>query len=130
MTENAILVLCAAHSFGFALFHLLFWRLFDWPASLRTAGTANRAILPIANACLIYLFSAVGAVCLMFPQALLHSELGRALLAGMAGFWCLRLLLQFAYLRRRHPLVQGLNVAFVLGAGLFAWPLFALAPLA
>ena len=121
MDASLPLLLCAAHSFGFALFHAGFWRLFDWPHSLREAGRANRAILQIANACLIYLFSAVGLLCLLQAQALQHTPLGRALLLGMAGFWLLRLALQFVWLRLNHPLVHGLSLLFAAGAALFVW---------
>lgn len=120
---QTLLLLCALHSFGFALFHLAFWRLFDWPRSLRDTSRPNRAIVQIANLQLIWVFVAVGLVCLLYPDEIVHTGPGRALLAGMALFWAIRCLAQLLWLRINHPLVHTLSALFVLGALLFALPL-------
>lgn len=124
MSAKTLLFLCAAHSFGFALFHLGFWRLFGWPRTLQATTLPNRAILQIANVQLVWVFTAVGLLCLCFPTELAGTPLGRAVLAGMAAFWMIRLAGQFVWLRMRHPLVHVLSVLFALGALLFAAPLF------
>ena len=123
MSVDTILLLCALHSFGFALFHLGFWRLFGWPGTLAGTTRANRAILQIANLQLVWVFAGVGLLCLLHPSALAHTPLGRAVLAGMSAFWLIRLGAQFVWLRIHHPLVHALSVLFACGALLFAWPL-------
>lgn len=124
MTAPSLLLLCGIHSLAFALFHVGFWKLFKWPGSLRDTGLPNRAIVQIANVQLIWVFLVAAALCLLYPQDLVATAVGRAFLLGMSLFWVLRLAVQFVWLRIRHPLVQGLNLAFVLGAVLFALPLF------
>ena len=123
VAADPVLVLCAAHSFALALFHVAFWRLFRWPATLRDTTFANRAILQIANVQLIWVFLGVAALCLWFPAELRGTPLGRAVLAGMSGFWIVRLIQQAVFLRMNHPLVHALSVVFAVGAALFAWPL-------
>lgn len=49
-----LIAACGLHSAAFALFHLAFWRLFDWPRSLQATTRPNRAILQIANAQLVW----------------------------------------------------------------------------
>lgn len=122
---TAVLMLCALHSFGFALFHLGFWRLFGWPRTLQSTTAANRAIIQIANVQLAWVFAGIGLLCVLYPAQLIATPLGRALLAGMAIFWTIRVVGQFIWLRIRHPLVHALTVAFASGAVLFALPLFA-----
>lgn len=121
MSTELLLLLCALHSFGFAAFHLLFWKLFDWPATLQATTLANRAILQIANGCLIYVCIAVGLACLLLPQELRATGLGRAFLLGMSGFWLFRLVLQFVWLRVNRPMVHVLSALFAIGALLFGW---------
>ncbi len=122
--NDPILMLCAAHSVALALFHIGFWKIFGWPKTLQQTTLANRAILQIANIQLIWVFLAVAALCLIYPAELRGTALGRAVLIGMSGFWIVRLIQQFVFLRVNHPLVHALSVVFALGAALFAWPLF------
>ena len=124
MTAQTLLLLCAIHSLGFALFHLAFWTLFKWPRSLAGTTRPNRAILQIANVQLVWVFLFVAALCLLYPRELAGTPLGRAFLLGMSGFWILRLATQFVWLRIHHPLVHVLSVAFAFGAVLFALAAF------
>lgn len=117
------LALCALHSAGFGVFHLAFWKLFDWPRSLATAGRVNSAIIQIANLRLAYVFFGIAALCLAYPEALRGTPLGRALLAGMALFWLCRIVEQWLFLRIHHFAVHALTALFALGAVLFAMPL-------
>ena len=122
---HAMLLLCALHSFGFALFHAGFWRLFDWPRSLQGTTLPNRAIAQIANLQLVWVFVGVGLLCLLYPGELSATPLGRAVLAGMSAFWIIRTAVQFVWLRVNHPMVHALTALFALGAILFAAPLLA-----
>ncbi len=123
MHIDPLLGLCAAHSFAFALFHVGFWKLFDWPRSLRPAGSVNVAVMQILNLRLSYVFLAVGALCLLYPADLRTTPLGRAVLLGMSGFWLGRTIEQFVFLRINQPLVHVLTAMFALGTVLFALPL-------
>ena len=114
-----LILACGLHSAAFALFHLGFWRLFDWPRTLQATTRPNRAILQIANAQLVWVFAGVALLCFAMPGELATTPLGRAVLAGVAVFWALRLVLQFVWLRVPHPLVHGLSVAFAVGAAMF-----------
>ena len=123
MATDVPLLLCAIHSFGFAAFHLAFWKLFGWRQTLRTATVADRAILQILNLRLIYVLLGVGVLCLAFTDDLLHTGLGRALLLGMSLFWVGRTIEQFVFLRIDRLPVHALTASFALGAILFALPL-------
>ena len=123
MSTQTLLLLCALHSFGFAAFHLAFWRLFDWPRSLRDTTRPNRAIVQIATLQLAWVFVAVGLACLLYPDEMTRTGPGRAILAGMALFWAIRCVAQLVWLRINHPLVHTLSALFALGVLLFAMPL-------
>lgn len=111
---------CGLRGVAFALFHLAFWRLFDWPRTLQATTRPNRAIAQIANAQLVWVFAGVSLLCFTMPDPLATTPVGRAVLAGMAAFWWLRLALQFVWLRLAHPLVHALSVLFASGALLFS----------
>lgn len=122
MATSAWITLAGVHALAFAVFHLAFWRLFDWPASLRTTTVANRAILQIANSQLVLVFACAGAACLWWRDSLAATPGGRALLLAMAGFWLLRLAGQVVWLRVHHAGVHALTAAFALGVVACAVP--------
>ncbi|MFC4727693.1 hypothetical protein [Coralloluteibacterium thermophilus] len=125
MSAETAILLAGIHSAGFAVFHLLFWRLFGWRQDLARLRPANRAIMQILNLRLTYVFVLVAVLCFGFAQALADTPLGHALLVGMSLFWLGRLVEQFVFLRYDHPALHALSALFAIGALLFAWPLFA-----
>ncbi|MEZ0472319.1 hypothetical protein [Luteimonas salinilitoris] len=124
MSNERLILLCGLHSLGFALFHLAFWKLFDWKHELRKVGLPTRAITQILNLRLVYVFAGIAAICFLFPAELYGTPLGRALLLFMALFWAGRTIEQFVFLRVNRPMVHVLTGLFVLGAVLFTLPLF------
>lgn len=124
-TLTVLLWLCAVHSLGFALFHVAFRKLFDWPRSLRSTTLANRAIIQILNLRLIWVLLCVTAALALLPGEIIGTRLGRALLAAMALFWVGRTIEQFIFLRINDRRVHVLTALFLLGAVLFGWAWFA-----
>lgn len=124
MSPDLLVQFCGVHSFAFALFHLGFWKLFDWKRDLEKVSLATRAVTQILNLRLIYFFLGIGALCFAFTRELHATPLGRALLVFMSLFWAGRTIEQFVFLRIDKPLVNVLTVLFVLGAILFALPVF------
>lgn len=118
-----IIFLCGFYSIGFALFHIFFWRLFDWKNDLKKLTTANRAIIQIANLRLIYFFLLVAFLCFTFPTELVTTPLGRCFLLGVSLFWLGRMVEQFIFLSVKSLIVHGLTILFALGVLLFALPL-------
>ena len=125
MNDQLMILLCGIYSLSFAVFHTLFWRLFRWKDDLNHLMPANKAIMQIANIRLIYFFVFVAAICFIFPQELSTTQLGRFFLAGMSLFWLGRAIEQFVFLKGiDHKMVHLLTYLFLLGAIMFAIPLF------
>ena len=82
-----IIYLCGFHSVLFAIFHMGFWKIFNWPSALKAIGKENRAIVQILNLRLIYLFLFTGFLCFVFTKDLYNTPLGKAFLIGMSVFW-------------------------------------------
>ncbi len=120
---NTILLICGLYSVGFAIFHMLFWRLFKWKDELKKLHFANRAIVQILNTRLIYFFLFVAFICFVYPDELLTSGIGRAFLAGISLFWFGRTIEQFVFLKVHNRYVHILTFVFIVGTILFALPL-------
>lgn len=79
-------------------------------------------MLQIANVQLVVVFLGIGLLCLAMPAQLAGSALARAVLAGMATFWLVRLAGQWIWLRVNRPLVHVLTALLTLGALAFSVP--------
>ena len=117
MTAAAAWILAAGvFNLALAAFHLLFWRLFGWPATLAASGTVNRGVTQILNLALTYLFGLAAGICLLFAADIAATALGRFWLAAMAGFWLARALIQPSFFGLRHALSLVLFGIFIVGA--------------
>ncbi|WP_316771626.1 hypothetical protein [Pedobacter frigiditerrae] len=121
-TVKYLIYLGGIYSIGFAIFHIYFWRLFDWKNDLQKLKAPNKAIIQIANLRLIYIFFGIALVCFVFPRELLSSKLGNAFLLGISLFWLGRTIEQFIFLRIKNKMVNILTALFILGTLLFAAP--------
>ncbi len=107
---------------AFAVFHLAFWRLFDWRRELLKLKPVNRGVLQVLNLRLTYVFLVVGFLCFFLPQDLLTTRLGLVLLGAVSLFCLMRAIEQLIFWK-----FDKISAAFVglflLGAGIFAVPL-------
>lgn len=117
---------------AFAVFHLLFSRLFNWREDLRTLTFANRCMVRVLNLCVTLVLALFAYVSLAHTRELLSSSLGLTLTASIALFWLVRAVQQVVVFGPRPRMSLWLFLVFVLGALLYgvpaaltAWPGFA-----
>lgn len=96
----AVIIFLGFYNLFFAVFHLLFWRLFKWNKEVQKLSFANRGIIQILNIQIIYYFVAVAIVCFCFTNELLTTYLGKVFLLGNSLFWIIRLVQQYIFLRK------------------------------
>lgn len=117
-------LVCGIYSIAFAIFHMLFWKIFGWKKDLAKLRPENRAIMQILNLRLIYVFLFAGVMCFVFPEELHTYAMGKTFMAGFSVFWLGRTVEQVVFLRVNHPAVHVLTAVFILGSILFAIPVF------
>ncbi len=108
---------------GFAVFHLFFWRLFDWKRDLASLTAVNRSVMQILNLCLTFLLLVMAYVSLFLRQAMLSTELGKTLLIAFALFWFLRMLEQVFLFEVKNRLSAVFTLIFLLGTILYILPI-------
>jgi hypothetical protein len=122
-SSKLIIYICGIYSAGFAVFHMLFWRLFNWKKDLKNISYVNRAITQILNFRLIYFFLFTSFICFTYAEELNTTSLGKAFLGGLSIFWLGRTIEQFLFLGYKNKYVNLLTVIFVVGTILFALPI-------
>ncbi|UKJ06090.1 hypothetical protein [Solitalea lacus] len=119
---KTIILLCGIFNIGFALFHIGFWKIFNWNSKLKKTGYINKAIMQILNVQITYYFLFTAAICFIYPSELLTTSLGHLFLMGSSLFWFIRTIQQFIFLRSNHYKVHVLTLLFVIGTLLFISP--------
>jgi len=122
-TSKILIYACGICSVAFAVFHMLFWKLFRWKEDLQKISLANKAIIQIANLRLNYIFLITGLACFLFPVDLRHTKPGNFFLIAMSLFWMGRTIEQFIFLRIRHLKIFILTILFIAASVLFLLPL-------
>ncbi len=121
MTASETLVVAGgAFNLAFAVFHLLFWRLFDWKDELSKLSFTNRAIVQALNLCLTFAFVIFAYVSFVHPRELVSTGLGQSLLVLVAVFWFLRAIEQVVFFRLRHWASWAFLGTFLGGTSLYA----------
>lgn len=85
-------------------------------------SVANRASLQISNLLLIFIFLLMAFLCFFYTNQLSDTETDRIILAGLSGFWVLRIITQFIFLAYNKTALHILTAAFIIGDVLFALP--------
>jgi hypothetical protein len=112
------------YNLGLVVFHLLFWRIFNWGEDLRKLSFLNRAIMQVLNLSLTFVFVIFAWLSLAHSAGLLASPLGHGLLVLMALFWFLRALQQPLFFGLRHWGSVAFLLIFLTGAALYGVPAF------
>jgi hypothetical protein len=116
--SSSMMVLAAAYCFALALFHLAFWRLFQWPATLAASGSINVGVTQTLNLMLTFAVIVYGAALLWGAFHL--DRTAWALPAAGALFLAVRVVVQpFQFSMRNTPSLA-LTVIFVVGAVIHA----------
>lgn len=107
----------------FAVFHLAFWKLFDWKNELPKLKSVNRGVMQVLNLRLTYVFLVVAFISFFFADDLINTKLGNVILGAISIFAVMRAIEQLIFWK-----IEKIGVAFffvfLIGAGIFAVPLF------
>ena len=98
-------------SIGWLIFHLMFWRIFDWRAELKHLTYVNSGTMQVMNLCLSFIFLFFAFLSLRHTNELLTAGIGRTITIGIGAFWMFRFVLQ--------PLFWGTSLTSSLVAFLF-----------
>jgi hypothetical protein len=119
---KTLITIGGIYHLGFAVFHLAFWRLFSWKKDLSRLSPVNRKIMQILNLRLTYVFVAVGLISLLLAESLLSSDLGKAVLIGVALFWLMRAIEQVVFFGLRQAASLVIFLVFLAGAAIYLYP--------
>ena len=123
MNVITMLTICGIYNLFLAIFHISFWKVFNWNETLDKGTKANKIVTQIMNIQLIYLFLFMAFVYLFYGDELSDSIIGKIILIGYSGFWIVRFIQQFIFLKQKGKFVISLTILFFVGAILHLIPI-------
>lgn len=117
-----ILIAGSVFNLVFAIYHMFFWKMFNWKTELNKLNFLNSAIMQVLNLCLTFCFLLFSYVSFFHVSELLTTQLGNVLLAGISVFWALRAIEQIVFFKLTHWLSITFFLVFIGGAAIYAIP--------
>ncbi len=108
----------------FAVFHLFFWKLFNWKDELKSISFINRNIMQVLNLCLAFVFIIFFYISIFHTDEMLNTDLGLSLTLCISVFWFLRSLEQILFFKLKTAISWILLILFVAGTLLYGLPFF------
>ena len=119
-----LLIAGSIYNLVFAIFHILFWKIFQWKTQLNKLDFLNRGRMQVLNLCLTFCFLMFSYISFFHSSELLTTRLGNTILAGIAIFWVLRALEQIIFFKLNHWHSIVFLLFFIGGAIIYAIPAF------
>ena len=104
------------------VFHLLFWRLFNWPQTLIALNDVNKATIQVLNISITFIFGIFAYISFVHTRDLLNTHLGRTLLVLISALWLFRAMQQILFYKLKHKISVGLALYFMVGSILYGAP--------
>jgi len=121
--SGVMIMIGGVYSLGFAIFHLMFWRIFRWKKDLSRLTFINRSVMQILNLCLTFMFLVIAYVSFFHSSELVQTNLGKTLLVGFSLFWFLRMIEQVIFFGIRNSISIILTLIFLFGCVIYLVPL-------
>jgi len=107
---------------AFAIFHLMFWKIFQWKRDLARLTMINRQVMQILNLCLTLVFLIMAYISLFHSGELLSTSLGKTMLFAITLFWFLRMIEQIIFFGLKTTKSIVFTLIFLLGTVIYLIP--------
>jgi hypothetical protein len=117
-----LLIIGGFFNLGFAIFHLFFWRLFNWKKDLASLSFINRPVMQILNLCLTFVFIVVAYISIFYSSDLVSTSLGRVIICSISIFWLIRFGEQLFFFGLKGKISVILSIMFIAGFVIYLIP--------
>jgi len=119
--SEKLLFIGAIFHLCFVVFHLLFWKSFDWVQDLKNLSHTNKSVMQILNLRLVFVFLIFAYISYYNASEMLQTKLGLTLLIAISLFWGFRIVEQVIYFGLKKVASNILLLIFFLGSALYLW---------
>jgi hypothetical protein len=123
MNSDILLILGGIFNLLIAIFHLSFWRIFNWHQDLKSLRYVNRAVMQILNLSLTFVFFIFAYISFTYTYELLITRLGHSIIASISVFWFLRAFMQVAFFGLKNKTSILFFILFLIGGIIYLYPM-------
>lgn len=120
--NEKLIIAGGIYNIALILFHALLWRMFNWPETLNSLNSVNKATIQVLNISITFIFFMFSYISFVHTQELISTSLGNSLLALMSGLWLFRAAQQVMFYKLKHKASVALTFFFLIGAVLYGLP--------
>jgi len=124
--SNALLIAGAILLVALAVFHGLFWRLFDWKRQLAKLHPVNQGAMQAMNIVLMLIFAFFAVLSFFFSSELIDTRLGNFILAFISMMFFIRAYLQVRLFSMKPVASKIFFTICLIGASIYGIALLAL----
>jgi hypothetical protein len=107
---------------AFVIFHMMFWKMFNWKETLKPLSSLNRAVMQVLNIHLTYFFLIIVIISFFYINDMVNTGLGKALTFAISIFWFLRAVNQILFFGFKKAISVILCIIFLIGGILYLLP--------
>jgi hypothetical protein len=120
--KEILIILGGVYTVALIIFHLLFWRIFNWPKTLEVLNHINKSTIQVLNISITFIFFIFAYISFAHTSELLNTQLGKSLLVLISCLWLFRAGQQIIFYKFKHKASIGLTIYFLIGAFLYGLP--------
>jgi succinate dehydrogenase/fumarate reductase cytochrome b subunit len=120
---KALIIIGGFFWLAFFVFHIFFWKLFDWKRDLESLTKINKAVMQVLNLCLMLVFLIFAYISIFHADELLTTGLGKSMLIGIVLFGIFRSIEQVIFFELRHDRSKAVLFVALLGTTIYLIPL-------
>jgi hypothetical protein len=122
--KETLLFIGGLYNLAFAIFHILFWKIFRWKRSLRRLLPQDRAIMQVMNIRLIYIFFVFAYISIFHQECLISTQLGNVIIIVISLFWFMRAIEQIIFFSLKNFISIVFIIISLIGATIYIIPVF------
>lgn len=121
LKEN-LLILGGIYHVGLIVFHVSFWRIFNWPETIDSLNSVNKSTIQVLNISITFIFLIFAYISFFHTNELIGTSLGKSILVFLSILWFFRAAQQVYFYKLKHRLSVFLSIYFAIGGIIYGIP--------
>lgn len=121
MNSETVILIGGIYHVLFIIFHLFFWKIFNWDVTLRKLNSIDKSTIQVLNISLTFVFAIFAYISLNYSADLVSTKLGLSIILFISLFWIFRAIQQIYFYGLKNRFSILLFIIFILGGVIYSY---------